>query len=360
MAALNSYIDPTLAAIDSAIEQSQSKDVRPYLGMSSIGKPCDRALWLGFRWAKEPCFNAQTIKRFEDGHYGEELQAKRLQMVEGITLTVLDESTGQQYGFSSIGDHFKGHMDGAIIGLLQAPKTWHVWEHKQVDQKKFDKLNKLKMEVGEKNALEKWDEIYYAQAICYMGFTGMKRHYLTCSTPGGRDTTSVRTNENPAAFERLMHKAQRIVTAAEPPPRISDDPAWFQCRFCEFKDLCHGTAAPITTCRTCCHATPELDGNARWTCARHQTDLEKEAQHEGCQAHLFIPALLSNWAAVVDASLPGNWVQYEHKDTGRLFKNGLRDECFQSIEIHAVADKQALTDETVQEIRQGFDGRLVA
>lgn len=360
MSKLNLSTDPTLDSVNSVIEATQDRDPRNYLGMSSIGKSCERELWYQFRFALFPFFDAKSLKRFEDGHHGEDLQAKRLRMVPGITLMTVDENTGNQYGFEFIGGHLKGHMDGAILGLLQAPKTWHVWEHKQVDQKKFDKLNKLKAEHGEKNALEKWDEIYWAQAIMYMGATGMTRHYLTCSTPGGRETTSVRTNVNPAAFERLMAKAQRIVTAQEPPPRISDDPDWFQCKFCDFREICHGTAAPLPTCRSCCHATPELDGNARWSCARHQADLSVEEQREGCQAHLFIPALLANWAEVVDASLPGNWVMYQHKETGKSFKNGLRMECFQSAEIHAVEDKRALTDETVQEIRQGFDGRLVA
>jgi hypothetical protein len=359
MAELNYTIDPTLDAVDRAIEQAQSKDMRPYLGMSSIGKPCERALWLNFRWAKEPSFKAQTIKRFEDGHSGEDLQAKRLKMVEGITLTVLDEATGNQYGFTSIGGHLKGHMDGAILGLLQAPKTWHVWEHKQVDQKKFDKLNKLKMEVGEKNALQHWDEIYYAQAICYMGFTGMARHYLTCATPGGRDTTSVRTDADPDKFEVIIGKAERIIRSSEPPPRISSDSTYYICKMCEFHGLCHGTTAPIPTCRSCCHSTPELDGNGRWFCTRHKMDLTIEDQKSGCQGHLIVPQIMDRWAEVLDASLAENWIMYRHRETEAEFRNGLDGSCFQSLEIHSVEDKKALTDETVGEIRKVFDGRIV-
>ncbi len=32
---------------------------------------------------------------------------------------------------------------------------------------------------------------------------------------------------------------------------------------------------PAVNCRTCAHATPELDGKARWSCASHKRDLRE-------------------------------------------------------------------------------------
>jgi len=341
--------DKTLAAIEAAMVAGADSGLRPHLGASLLGRDCERQLWYSFRWAKRPDHDGRLLRLFARGQREEQVFIDLLRKA-GITVVDTDES-GQQYSFSAVAGHVGGSMDAACQGLPESA-AWHVCEMKTYSAKSFNALIKTGVEQAKPE--------HWAQMQCYMGWSGMTRALYMAVCKDDDRLHLERIDFNPAAFERLMHKAQRIVTAAEPPPRISDDTDWFQCKWCDYRELCHSTAAPITTCRTCCHATPELDGNARWTCARHQTDLEKEAQHEGCQAHLFIPALLSNWAAVVDASLPGNWVQYEHKDTGRLFKNGLRDECFQSIEIHAVADKQALTDETVQEIRQGFDGRLVA
>jgi hypothetical protein len=34
--------------------------------------------------------------------------------------------------------------------------------------------------------------------------------------------------------------------------RISEDPAWFECRFCDHHDLCHGDAAAEVTCGRAC------------------------------------------------------------------------------------------------------------
>ena len=93
---------PTLDAVDREIEARQDRSRRGYLGMSSIGKSCERALWLSFRWAFSTNFKAQTLKLFDDGHRGEDIQAERLRLVPTIELLTHDED-GQQFGFSDFG-----------------------------------------------------------------------------------------------------------------------------------------------------------------------------------------------------------------------------------------------------------------
>src|SRR5690625_5842237 len=90
--------DPTLLAVDEQMEARQQSRFRPYLGMSAIGGPCDRRLWLEFRWADKPRFEARTLYMFDDGHRTEDLMAARLRMVPGITLHTVDPSTGRQFG----------------------------------------------------------------------------------------------------------------------------------------------------------------------------------------------------------------------------------------------------------------------
>lgn len=314
-------IDPTLQAADAALEaRARRGKHRPYLGMSAIGHPCSRRLWYGFRWARAPQFDAATLKRFEDGHRGEDLQAERLRLVEHLDLLTIDPATGRQFAFVDHGGHFRGHADGLISGLLQAPKTRHVWEHKQVGEKKQAALQKAKREHGEKEALAAWDEIYYAQAVLYMACAGLDRHYLTCSTPGGRHTVSARTDADPEAAARLRDKARRIIEAVEPPARLSDQPEFYLCRWCEFSEICHGTELPEPTCRACCHATPELDGDGRWSCALWRDDIPESAQRAGCEHHAYIPALIS-YATLETADKDANRITYATPD-GRLFTNG--------------------------------------
>jgi hypothetical protein len=209
--------------------------------MSAIGDPCSRKLWYNYHDPLQENFDAATLRRFEDGHRSEDLMANRIRLVDGLTFMTLDPNTGRQWELSDFDGKLKGHMDGVIQGILQAPKSWHVWEGKCVNEKKFAKLKNLKLELGEKQALKEWDAVYYAQAQMYMGYTGMKRHYLTACTPGGRDWDSVRTEFDDTEFEKLKDKAKRILEAKAPLAKVSNDPNWFYCKFCIYKERCHGT-----------------------------------------------------------------------------------------------------------------------
>ena len=357
MTKLPDITDPTLDAVDRAIEARENDSHhRPYLGMSAIGDPCARKLWYGFRWTTPKQFDAATLKRFADGHLGEDVQADRLRLVEGIELHT-HTPEGKQFGFVDHAGHFRGHMDGAIHGLIQSPKTWHVWEHKQTGDKKQQKLAKLKAEKSEKSALAAWDEIYYAQAVLYMDYSGMSRHYLTCATPGGRTTVSCRTEEDGAAAIRLKAKASNIIASDSPLDKISESPGWYQCKWCDHFELCHGQATAEVNCRTCLHATPEQDGDGRWSCARSGQDLPIDKQRTGCTGHLYVPGILSNIAEQVDADEHG--VKYRNKLTDCEFWNGQGEGRYSSAEIHAAKDKRSIGYPDIDAMKSELGGEVV-
>lgn len=361
MAKLNLHAQPTLDAVDRAIEQKEnSKPRRGYLGMSSIGHSCMRHLWYYFHWVKNPNFDAAALKRFDDGHRGEDVQAERLRLIPTVTLHTHNEDGGQ-FGFSLFGGHFKGHMDGAIQGLFEAPKTWHVWEHKQVAEKKQRELQKLIDDLGEKAALEKWNKIYYAQAVMYMSESGMKRHYTTVSSAGGRHSISCRTEENPSEHMRLKGKAKMILLSDRPLEKISQSPTWYECKWCDFSDVCHGDTAPDINCRTCAHSTPILDGeDGEWQCAYYQNQrIDDVTMHTGCDKHLFNPYLIENIGQVVDASATNNVISYTNKKTDVLFCNGQDPAAYRSHEILACEDKRALGNPQIQEFKEVFGGAEV-
>lgn len=236
--------DPTLEAADRELETRAFREPkRRYLGMSAVGHPCSRRLWYEFHQPIQERHSAPTIKRFEDGHRAEDLMASRLRMVPGIQLWTVDPDTGCQFEYTDFDGNFSGHMDGVVLGLIQAPKTPHVWEGKCVNEKKFNELRKIKAQLGEKAALEKWDYTYFCQAQAYMGYAELPRHYLTVCTPGVRDWDSVRTEFNPAVFEAIKDKARRILESKFPLAKVSNDPAWFVCRFCHYASRCHGGEA---------------------------------------------------------------------------------------------------------------------
>jgi hypothetical protein len=299
MAALPDIGDPTLQEADRALERRQDRRRRPYLGMSAIGKECERELWYGFRWVQRVEFDAATIKRFEDGHRGEAIIIERLKAVPGIELHDVDER-GDQWGFTDFGGHFRGHKDGVVLGILQAPKTWHTLEIKISD--KWQELDKTKRKFGPKLALREWNPVYYAQAVLYMDYAGLDRHYLICGSPGARRETSVRTDADPAFALVLKAKAERIIFSDHAPKRIGG-PDSFACRFCDFRAICHSdTIGAERNCRTCLHSEVLRQGG--WRCQHWGHELSVPDQEAGCPSHRFLPDLVPG--EQVDVSVAGD------------------------------------------------------
>ena len=340
---------PTLAAADAAMVAAQDDKPRAYLGMSAVGGPCRRRLWLGLRWAAAQRFDAATLKRFEDGHQGEALQATRLRLVPGLQVWTENED-GEQFGYADHGGHLRGHMDGAVLGLVQSPKTPHVWEHKQVGEKKFKELAKLRAG-NEKTALVQWDTTYHAQAQLYMHYSGMERHYLTCSTPGGRETIAVRTEYNAGIAEKHRATSLAIIIAPEPPEKVSTDPTFYICKMCPFAELCHGAQLPAANCRTCAHSTPELDGDARWSCAKWKADIPLDGQRNGCDEHRWIPALAAPHLELVESD--GEAVTWRTPAGGEI-----EQPPWKSSEIYRIGIEMA-TDRGLREIKHAFPDSTV-
>jgi len=157
---------------------------------------------------------------------------------------------------------------------------------------------------------------HQAQMRIYMHLTGLTRAMYVAVCKDTDDLHVERVRADADAAERLLAKASRVIHAARPPSRISEDPAWFECRFCDHHDLCHGDAAAVVTCRSCLHATavgalPEEVANGSssgsattnsqygWHCARHDTAIGEQQQRAACARHLFIPDLVPG--EVVDA-----------------------------------------------------------
>lgn len=304
--------DPTLKALDRVIAaEGNAEPPRPRMGASGIGHPCERKLWYQFRWAMERQIEARGIRAIRSGHRGEAEMIEDLRKVPGIELWTRDPE-GEQIGFTDLGDHFGGSIDGIIRGLIQAPVTPHVWECKVCNQKKFDELKKLKAKLGEKMALAQWDPIYFAQAQIYMHYMQLDRHYLTVATPGLRDVTSVRTEYDMEAAIRYVLKAARIMFSSAIPFKLSEDPSWYECKFCDFHDICHGTDFAAVNCRTCAHSTAltEKEGGG-WRCEKFENVLTVDAQRDGCKAHLYHPHLV-----------PGEPLDATQNEVTYLLRNG--------------------------------------
>lgn len=354
MAALDSTIklaNQTAAAIDSAVLARSGDGMRPHLGASIIGQPCERKIWYTFRWAKQSNHEARILRLFARGQR-EESSLTSLLRQAGVQVVDVDRTTGDQFQFSDIGGHFGGSMDGACTGLQEHPEEWFVLEFKTHGKKSFDDLSK--------KFLKEAKPEHYDQMQCYMHWTGMCQglYVAVCKDDDRLHLEIVKSD--PARADSLIAKAQRIIESQDPPERMSQDSSYYLCKWCDYASICHESSVPLPTCRSCCHSTPEMKGDATWSCSKHKSNLDINKQKKGCESHLFIPSLLGKFGEVLDASLPENWVQYENKVSGSLFKNGIPTDCFSSHEIFMVENKGALTEESVMQLRKEFDARLVA
>lgn len=322
----------TVRAIYASHERSQKgheEAPRRYLGASSIGKPCARQLWYDFHWTGRERFDGRMIRLFETGHLAESRFVAELRAI-GCTVHEADES-GSQFAVSTLAGHFGGHMDGVVIGVPDAPKTWHVLETKTHSHKSFRQL----VLHGVREARPE----HFAQCQIYMHLGDLTRALYLAVDKDTDELYSERLNYERDYALGLLDKAKSIIEAATPPQRISENPDYFVCRFCHHRELCHGLdgggpAVPSAiNCRTCCHSTPVIADGATWRCAAHRKNLTDAEQARGCNSHLFNPGLLP-WAATTDSD--DNWIEYGTDDL--TFRNSVSGK-FTSAELASATRK---------------------
>ncbi|MEG3640704.1 oxidoreductase [Magnetococcus sp. PR-3] len=297
----------TIEAIYNAYEADSGDGFRPHLGASLIGKECERALWLDFRWATRQHHPGRLLRLFETGQREEDRLVANLRRI-GVTIMDINPETGRQWQVEAHGGHFGGSLDGVALGVPEAPKTWHVCEFKTHNIKSFKELQN-------KGVLESKPQ-HYAQMQVYMRLTGMTRAlYLAVC----KDTDALYAERVPVdrdIADRLVDKAGRIIFAERPPEKINEDPAWWVCRMCDHHPLCHERSFADVNCRTCMHASAM--GEGWWMCETHGHPLEVAKQKEGCDDHLFIPDLVPGKQVDVDPN--AGTVTYQLPD-GNLWCN---------------------------------------
>ena len=216
MTALPETPSPTRDAIFASYEADADTGFRPHLGASQIGKSCERALWYDFRWTTPARFPGRILRLFETGQLEEARIVRNLRRV-GATVLEVDPETGRQWRVEAHGGHFGGSLDAVALGLLEAPKTWHVVEFKTHSAKSF-------RELVAKGVAEAKPQ-HWAQMQIYMHLTGLTRAMYVAVCKDTDDLHVERVRADGDAAERLLAKAGRVIHAPRPPARISEDPS---------------------------------------------------------------------------------------------------------------------------------------
>lgn len=318
--AFSDLVDPIAAAIFAKYKERYGTEVsRPYLGMSAIGKPCARALWYEFRHTKKSEFTGRMYRLFQTGHLAEPRFIQDLRSI-GMGVWDVDPSTRRQFEFkdATLGGHFSGHADGVGNNLPTAPAHPCILEFKTHSAKSFAKLSS--------EGVEKAKPEHFAQMQCYMhysmeqwGDNGCPHALYVAVNKDDDDLYTERVKYDREKALAYVARAKAIIFSPEPPPRIGKDATWFECKFCNFIDICHGKELPRAGCRTCAHSTPQKDGNAQWKCEKYSDLLLTDAQAKGCKSHVYIPILLQAHGEAIDSD-EGS-VTYRKPD-GQMFING--------------------------------------
>ena len=335
----------SIEALIDQYHESKAEEPRPHMGASTLGHPCDRWLWLSFRWAVQPEFPGRILRLFRRGQMEEATIIKDLRAI-GIDV---QGTTGRQHKRVLFGCHVSGSLDGINEkGVPGAPKKRHVAEFKTHSLKSFNAL--------QKDGVEKAKPEHFVQMQVYMHGTDIDRAlYLAVCKDDDRIYTE-RVRYDAAVAEKAIERGKRLALDDRMPPPISTDPSWYQCKFCDAYEFCHQTKlTKHVNCRTCAHSTAKKDST--WRCERHDADgIPVEFQREGCESHVLHPDLVPYERKESDSEWEAIYII-----EGAEVRNGEGDaHVYTSKEIIVNPTMCAKGDEMVEKIRQDFGGRIVA
>jgi CRISPR/Cas system-associated exonuclease Cas4 (RecB family) len=350
---------PTVQKIYKHYEESRGGYLGSGLGASLIGKECAREAWYKFRWCDGPGsgFSGRMLRLFETGELQEPRVVKILSDIK-CKVHVKDPYTERQFHFTTCGGHISGSIDGVVLGLAEAPKTWHLLEVKTHSEKSFNHLKK--------NGVERSKPEHAVQMMIYMGLAELTRAMYFAVNKNTDELYTERLKFDKKKFKVLIDKGLRIINATEPMAKIRNDDKKPPCVWCGYRNLCHGDIVPPVSCRTCVHATPHMDpenSRAMWKCELHDELKVKSDQKRACDDHIYIPPLIP-YAHPVDSG-DGPWVAYKMNTDDRYFLN-CGKQGFPAVDVPHYTSSElfnikpdVIGDKYVEKIREMFDAEVV-
>lgn len=275
---------------------------RNHLGASEVGEPCWRKLWYGFRWVKLERHSGRMMRLFNVGHSAEprfvtylrgigfevrEFATPILNYIVGSDDYFWSETYSPTEGLNVSNDathvaealkrsikpkQFRisgamGHYGGSLDGMCKAPARYQLSEDLVL-------LNEFKTNgTGpgfakvETEGLAKAKPKHFAQMSQYGFAKGLKYGLYMIENKNDSDITFKIVELDWNLGRQLADKAAQIIFAKEHPPRISENPSMFDCKYCTYQGICHRGEQAEKNCRSCRNSMPTE--NATWTCAYH-------------------------------------------------------------------------------------------
>ena len=250
---------------------------RNHLGASELGEECWRKLWYGFRWVKLDWHDGRMMRLFNVGHSAE---PRFVSYLRGIGFEVKEFDTdGKQFKISGA----MGHYGGSLDGLCKAPSRYQLSEDITLSLSFKTNNTGSGYEKVSKESLQKSKPKHWAQECQYGYKMGIRYCIYMIENKNDSDITFkvIELDWNYGA--QLEKKAEQIIFAKEPPPRISENKSYQACKWCHLSGICHDGEKPEKNCRSCRNATPVE--NAEWKCSLHGIIPENFIK-QGCDSWL--------------------------------------------------------------------------
>ncbi len=233
-ARLLSLIDDALAA------ERAASPPRDYLGASRIGEPCARRLCfeaMAVPIDPDKAFSGRILRVFETGHRFEEMTIRWLRLA-GFDLRNARRN-GSQFGFSTAGGRFRGHIDGVIVAGPDLGFPYPIlFEHKAVKDSTWTEIVKRGVRVAA--------PVYWAQVQVYMAYLAVERTLFVALNKDTQALAFEVIEFDSAAAQDLSDKAVavlRAVGSGELLPRVAATPDFHLCRMCPFERRCWANEA---------------------------------------------------------------------------------------------------------------------
>lgn len=254
--------------IEKAIE-GYSIDRHPstYMGLSGIGNPCKRKIWLDFHWVSMQKLTPRQVRIFERG----DLEEKRV--IDDLERAGMHVHSCQKE-FVDVTGHLKGHIDGIVEGVPGAEKTPHLLEIKTMNDDRFKQYKKQGLQLS--------NPTYYVQMHCYMGAFNLTRCLFIVTNKDNEDRIYHRYKYKKEVYEDHMRIAFDLLTQNRPPDNIYNR-HFFGCKMCSHYEYCYNNKAPEVTCRTCADCC--IVDQGRFYCDLKQKDLNTLEQRAACEGY---------------------------------------------------------------------------
>ena len=207
-------------------------------------------------------FSGRMVRLFQVGHDFEPRAIEYL-IACGYAVSPINLNTGKQWRIEGC----NGHYGGSIDAIAEKGTSKFICEFKTNGTGAgFTDV--------ETKGLEKAKPKHWAQINQYALMYKIKYYIYLIENKNDSDIIVEVGEANWQHGEQLVKRATDIIESEFPPPKISQQPSYYECKFCFAQDICHFGEAVEENCRSCKNASPVERGE--WFCSKYSTIIPKD------------------------------------------------------------------------------------